>query len=186
MIEKNKHDNLSKDDNMIRRSKIYFYFRRFLKTIYRKFKTKGTGRKIDARYYYSAYMRHIVCLYECGMTHIPKRVVELGPGDTLGMGICSLLMGTDEYFAFDIKKHTNVNTNLKILDDLVLLFKNKSDIPNDNEFPGVKPVLNSYSFPEHIFNDEHLQKFLTDDRINNIRQALQKNQEKTKKFLVLN
>ena len=60
-------------------------------------------------------------------------VAELGPGDSLGIGFSALISGADKYFAFDVVEHANASRNFEIFDELVSLFKNKEDIPDDKE-----------------------------------------------------
>lgn len=111
---------------------------------------KGTGGSDSARYCYSVWLRHLILLYQNGMKEHPKIVVELGPGDSLGVGIASLLTGAERYYAFDAIQHSNLENNIPILEELVKLFQNRKDIPDENEFPELKPKLNSYKFPEFL------------------------------------
>jgi hypothetical protein len=117
-------------------------------------------------------MRHIVQLFNNGMTKIPLRVAEFGPGDSLGIGLCAILAGSNEYYALDVVEHANGIRNLKIFDELVVLFKEKTRIPDSKEFPKIKPVLDDYSFPVQIFNDSVLETNLSIERLNSIRAAL--------------
>lgn len=72
---------------------------------------------------------------------------ELGPGDSLGIGLAALLSGASSYIGLDIVPFS-ANTNLeKILDDLVQLYLRREAIPDQNEFPFVLPRLISYEFP---------------------------------------
>jgi SAM-dependent methyltransferase len=117
-------------------------------------------------------MRHLVHLFKNGMLNIPNRVAEFGPGSSLGTGLCAILAGAKEYYAFDHVECADKIHNLEVFDELVTLFKTKAPIPNNVEFPEVKPLLNDYSFPSHIFSEDVLKKNLSDERIGRIRQAL--------------
>ncbi|WP_148257372.1 hypothetical protein [Treponema primitia] len=153
--------------------KIYYLCIRIIKIKYPDFKPKrGTGGTNSARYCYSICMRHIVHLFNNGMKQIPRSIAEFGPGDSLGIGLCMMLAGVDEYYAFDIVEHANKSTNLAIFNELINLFKEKSPIPDNNEFSNIKPLLDDYSFPSHIFNENILNEALSDKRINNIKQLL--------------
>jgi len=166
----------------IRGSKPYFllkseYYRtvvRLIRKIDPNFKQSyiGSNGTVSSRYCYSVFMRHIVHLFRNGMTAIPNRVAEFGPGSSLGTGLCAILAGAKEYYAFDLVESADNIHNLKILDDLAALFKKKAPIPNDKEFPEVKPLLDDYSFPSHIFNDDILGKNLSDERVDSIKKAL--------------
>ena len=102
----------------------------------------------------------------------PKVVAELGPGDSLGIGLAALVSGAEKYFAFDVVECANLERNLKILDELVTLFKNKEDIPGEQEFPGVKPCLETYDFPQQILTNHQLSQALEDARIDRIRNSI--------------
>ena len=119
---------------------------------------KGTGGTNSARYCYSVWLRHLVLLYQNGMKMHPKIVAELGPGDSIGIGLAALITGAEKYYAFDVIKHTDLKDNIIILDELIDLFNNRASIPREDEFPELKPSLDSYSFPEHLFNDFYLDK----------------------------
>jgi hypothetical protein len=139
-----------------------------IRKIIPNFKAEVTGGTISARYCYSVFMRHLIHLYKNGMKTIPLRIAEFGPGDSLGIGYCWLLAGANEYYAFDIVEHATKERNLIILNGLVALFKEKTRIPDNNEFSRIKPLLDDYSFPNYIFDDNNLQKNLSIERIKSI------------------
>lgn len=139
-------------------------------------KTGGTN---SARYCYSVWLRHLVMAKENGaFTEMPKIVAELGPGDSLGMGLCALLSGAEQYYAFDVVKYADSAKNLAIFEELVILFKNKASVPDDKEFPLVKPYLDEYIFPAKTLTDELLQSALTDERLDAIRRSIRNPEEK--------
>jgi SAM-dependent methyltransferase len=166
----------------IKDSKLYFrlrkeYYRtvvRFIRKIDPNFKQSyiGSGGTVSFRYCYSVFMRHIVSLFKNGMTDIPNRVAEFGPGSSLGTGLCAILAGAREYYALDLIECADNVHNLEILDGLTTLFKEKAPIPDNKEFPEVKPLLDDYSFPSHIFGDDILKKNLSDERVGLIKRAL--------------
>ena len=133
---------------------------------------RGTGGTNTARYCYSVWMRHLCNLSKFGMEHIPQTIAELGPGDSLGIGLSAMLSGADQYYALDIVEHANNERNLVIFEELLTMFKKRESIPDDNEFPEVKPVLENYSFPSHILTDSLLEQTLNEERINKIRNCL--------------
>lgn len=137
-----------------------------------KFYARKTGGTVSARYCYSVWMRHVVFALRNGLPGIPKIVAELGPGESLGMGLAALISGAERYYAFDIIKLINAQKNLKIFDELVSLFKRKERIPDDREFPRVKPLLDSYDFPEEIFTDKILLHLLEEKRIEFLRNSI--------------
>lgn len=143
-----------------------------------------TGGTNSARYCYSVWLRHIVMAKKNDVfKEMPKIVAELGPGDSLGMGLCALLSGVEKYYAFDVVKYANPEKNLAIFEELVNLFKNKNLIPDDKEFPLVKPYLDNYSFPDEILNEQSLKKNLTEEKLNLICDSI-KNPESINSIIV--
>jgi hypothetical protein len=114
-----------------------------------------------------------VAAFGNGMTAHPRVVAELGPGDSLGVGLAALVSGADRYHAFDVVRHAQVKRNLAVLDELVALFKSRADIPGEAEFPEVQPLLPSYGFPHHVLGDQQLAAALADDRLARIRDGVQ-------------
>jgi hypothetical protein len=109
---------------------------------------------------------------ESGLNTDPRVVAELGPGDSLGVGMAALLSGADRYNAVDVVQHANVERNLSVLDELVALFSRRADIPGEDEFPSVQPPLQSYRFPSHILTVERLGNALRRDRLERLRASL--------------
>lgn len=133
---------------------------------------KGTGGTDSARYCYSVWLRHLVMAKSNGLNPYPKIVAELGPGESLGVGLAALISGSDKYFAFDVVEHANAERNLEIFDELVTLFKNRTAIPGGGEFPEVKPHLEGYDFPADILDGNRLQHALERTRIERIRDSI--------------
>ncbi len=137
---------------------------------------RGGGDSSSARYCYSVWLRHLVVAAGNGFK-IPRVVAELGPGDSLGLGLSMLLSGADRYHAFDVVPHAQVKRNLAVLEELIGLFKARADIPGPAEFPEVVPVLPSYGFPHHVLDDDHLKAALADERLDRIRDSVRKQNE---------
>ncbi len=133
---------------------------------------KGTGGTNSARYCYSVWMRHLVSAKNNGLNPYPKIVAELGPGDSIGIGLVALISGAEKYYAFDVVEFANLERNLKIFDELVALFQNKTPIPGEDEFPNVKPYLKSYAFPNDILDGNRLKKVLEKSRLLKIRESI--------------
>ncbi len=106
------------------------------------------------------------------ITAIPKVIAELGPGDSLGIGLAGLISGADKYYALDVLRYAKLDTNIKIFEELVELFRERQNIPDEEEFPRVKPLLKSYKFPRHILNEKHLNSCLKPDRIRIIKDSI--------------
>jgi methyltransferase family protein len=138
----------------------------------RRFMVRGTGGTCSARYCYTVWLRHLVKADAAGIPTVHSCVAELGPGDSLGTGLAALLSGATRYVALDAKSHANPEQNLAIFEELVLLFRRREPIPNDDEFPLVRPKLQGYQFPRQILSDERLATALAESRIDNIRAAI--------------
>jgi hypothetical protein len=137
-----------------------------------KFTNRGSGGSGSARYCYSVWLRHLVRARQAGLTTNPACVAELGPGDSLGIGLSALLSGSDRYIALDVKSHANPERNLAVFDELVLLFGARTPIPDDLAFPLVQPKLTDYRFPDHILTSDRLAVALAEPRLAQIRAAI--------------
>jgi len=119
-----------------------------------------TGGTDSARYCYAVWLRHLVAGFDNRVcrTH-PRTVAELGPGDSLGIGIAALLSGADFYYGLDLLPLANAARNLAVLDDLVQLYRAQASIPEPSEFPGVRPTLSEYDFPSDLvrFDERRVQ-----------------------------
>lgn len=133
---------------------------------------RGGGDSKSARYCYSVWLRHLVTAFASGATTHPRTVAELGPGDTLGVGLAALISGAEKYDAFDVVGHADVAHNQAIFDELVAMFRRREDIPHGGDLAEVRPVLASYAFPAHILTDEVLARALAPERLARLRAAL--------------
>ena len=132
---------------------------------------RGTGGTNTAEYCYEVWLKHITLLWETGFRQLPHTVAELGPGDSLGMGLSAMLSGADRYYALDIVKYSNTELNLKIFDELVEMFRSRAGRPSKG-WPDYDPYLNKNLFPDHILTDEVLKSALDEKRVGRIRQTL--------------
>lgn len=132
--------------------------------------TSGTDA---AAYCYSVWLRHLKLASATGH-HSPTTVLELGPGDSIGIGLSALLCGANTYYALDAARYANVERSLKVFDDLVVMFREQSDIPVGGVAADVKPVLESYEFPAQILTAERLRASLAPERVESIRRAIKK------------
>lgn len=107
-----------------------------------------------------------------GLNPNPSVIAELGPGDSLGIGLAALISGSDRYFAFDVVEHASISRNLAIFDELVALFKSKAPIPGETEWPKIKPLLPDYQFPADILDDRRLGQALESSRLEKIRHSI--------------
>ncbi len=128
-----------------------------------------TGGTNSARYCYTVWLRHLVGLSRYGFQITGARVGELGPGDSIGTGFAALLSGAQSYVGLDVVPFSFRYDLESILDELVSLYSNKEPIPDDNEFPRVRPKLASYGFPDHLIDRSEFR-----DRINQIKTEIRR------------
>ena len=130
------------------------------------------GGADSARYCYSVWLRHMAMAHEHGLSTDPRVVAELGPGASLGIGLAALISGVDRYYALDVVRHATSSLNLEVFDRLVELFRARQVIPGEDEFPEVKPKLDSYNFPKRVFTPERLEIALETKRLAGIRKSI--------------
>jgi len=131
------------------------------------------GAAKSSRYCYSVWLRHLVMAKNNNLIQkVPETIAELGPGDSLGVGIAALLSGSNKYYALDVVPHANLMHNISVLDELVKLFQDRESIPDDTEWPDLFPKLHSYKFPKDILKDEVIDAALKPERIIAIKDAL--------------
>jgi SAM-dependent methyltransferase len=133
---------------------------------------RPTGGTDSARYCYTVWLRHLVLAQRAGLRAFPGVVAELGPGDSIGIGLAALLSGAERYVGLDVVLHANLERNLTMLEELVDLFSRRSAIPDQDEFPEVKPGLERYDFPAHVLPATRLAEALAPARLERIRRAL--------------
>ena len=141
------------------------------------FRVKGTGGTSSARYCYSVWLRYLVMAKKNGLNPYPKIIAELGPGDSLGISLAALISGCNKAYAYDVVEHANLESNLSIFEELVRLFKNKTPIPGDDEWPRIIPRLEDYGFPSYILDDSILYNALKSSRLERIRNSIINNQQ---------
>jgi hypothetical protein len=139
--------------------------------IHRKFSASTSGSD-SGHYCYSVWLRHLIHAHKAGYQVRGSTIAELGPGDSLGIGLAALISGANKYYAMDVYKYWDIERNLRIFDNIVELFTKKMPIPDQSEFPKVFPVLDDYSFPGYILTDELLQEMLAPERIKMLREEL--------------
>jgi hypothetical protein len=139
---------------------------------WQRFGRREGGGANSARYCYAVWLRHRVLAARCGFTSQPDVVAELGPGDSIGVGLAAILSGCKSYLAFDRVPFAVVDRNIRVFEELVELFQQRTPIPDDTEFPDLYPCLDRYDFPAYLFPGDHLEKVLEEDRLRAIREVL--------------
>ncbi|MDB5758712.1 MAG: hypothetical protein JWM30_2001 [Burkholderia sp.] len=135
-------------------------------------KRKQGGDTGSALYCYGVWLKHLTLLAKNGVQLPPKSVAELGPGTSMGTGLAAMLCGADTYYALDVVDYSNAPLNLRILDELVALFRQRAPRPTRG-WPCFDQYLGPDLFPRHILTDDVLAASLADSRIARIRKALE-------------
>jgi hypothetical protein len=138
----------------------------------RKLTGRRTGGTVSARYCYSVWLRHLFMLQRHGLPTTFGTVAELGPGDSLGVGLAALLSGAEQYIGLDAVRYADSALNQQILNDLIALFQTRTAIPDQVEFPLLQPPLPSYAFPAELLTPARLKAALNPARLDMIRAAL--------------
>jgi len=135
---------------------------------------RTTGGTDSARYCYSVWLRHLVLAASSGRLRagVPRSVAELGPGDSVGIGIAALLSGAERYYALDLLPYSDLMRSRALLEELVGLFRARATIPGEDEFPALKPALADLSFPFALLRDDALRAALDPTRLASIGEAI--------------
>lgn len=118
----------------------------------------STGGSRSPRYCYSVWLRHLVLLDKYGFRVSGASIGELGPGDSIGIGLAALLSGAVQYVGLDLVPFSATANLQRILDDVIGLYARREPIPGNDEFPLVRPKLDSYEFPKNLVDGVGLQK----------------------------
>ena len=135
---------------------------------------RRTGGTDSARYCYAVWLRHLILANESFGAGLPTVVAELGPGDSIGIGLAALLCGAEKYYALDVVPYSDLRSNLRIFDELVRLFEQREPVPGESEFPLLYPKLRSYEFPAHLLDEPHLREALRSQRVAEIRSSVER------------
>jgi hypothetical protein len=129
------------------------------------------GATHSANYCYGVWLKHLTLLHVHGLPAIPEVIAELGPGDSLGVGLCALLSGADQYVGLDVVAHSSSESNQTVLDDLLRMFRERTPNP-DHGWPQFDSYLDARHFPGQVLTEAALERALRPDRIDDIRRAI--------------
>ena len=139
--------------------------------LYRLVARPRGGATDSAAYCYSVWLKHMTLLWHNGLRQMPATVAELGPGESLGIGLAALLSGVARFYALDVAAYSNAEKNLCVLDGLVSLFSNRARNPIEG-WPDFSDHLDAGGFPSHILSDDVLARTLAPERLAAIREAI--------------
>lgn len=131
----------------------------------------GTGGTDSAAYCYGVWMKHLALLHRNGMDAVPDTVAELGPGDSLGIGLAAMLSGANHYYALDVVEHADREHNLAIFDQLLQMFQQRAPRPTKG-WPDFDDALDDQLFPSQVLTPQRLEQALAPQRTSSIRSAL--------------
>jgi SAM-dependent methyltransferase len=125
-------------------------------------KRPGSGGSFSSEYCYSVWLRHYKILEQNNLLYDFQKIAEIGPGDSLGVGIVGLLCGAKEYHALDVIEHANLERNIKVANEVAERLIKHTDIPNGESTKNTHPKLSDYSFPKSLnyLNEEIINKRL--------------------------
>ncbi len=126
---------------------------------------RGSGGSTSARYCYAVWLRHLALLSRHGFDAAGARVVELGPGDSVGVSLAALLSGAAAATALDAAAHASPEANQAVLAELVALFRDRAAPPGDDEFPNVRPRAPWLHSLDQVVDDATLAAALAPDRV---------------------
>ncbi len=132
--------------------------------------TRGTDRP---EYCYSVWLRHLALAAQHGLTSVPRNVAEIGPGDSLGIGLAALISGVERYAGFDVVEYASTSRNLPIFDALVPMFAQRQPVPGPDALPFVLPRLATWEFPAQLGSLGALDDALRPERIATLRRTLE-------------
>jgi len=130
---------------------------------------RATGGAGDAAYCYWVWLHHLVLARRHGLTGELDAVAELGPGDSLGTAVAALLSGVDRYYAFDIISYADAEMNLRILEQLVELYEERTAPSKGSRNSG---IVRLDEFPLDAIPEEQLRRAMAPGRLDSLRAAV--------------
>jgi len=137
---------------------------------------KGTGGTSSASYCYGVWLKHLTMLKRNGLHAVPQSVAELGPGDTLGVGIAALLCGASRYYAVDAIPFATPEVNARMVDEIAELLRNRAPRPHKG-WPDYDETLDEGLFPSSILTEDLLAASLHPRRVARIKAAFSRPQD---------
>jgi hypothetical protein len=125
----------------------------------------------SASYCYGVWLKHLTLLWASGMGTVPRTVLELGPGASVGTGVAALLSGAERYIGIDAVAHARPQTNDAVFRDLLELFLTKAPRPQAG-FPPIDHYLDARLFPSMILDGARLETALYSKRLDTIERSV--------------
>ena len=128
----------------------------------RRLFTKNSYASGNSEYCFRVWMKHLKYWLENNES-IPDVVIEIGSGNSLGVGLAGLLSGSTKFYSLEKTQYWNTSTNLRVFDDLVNMYRKLLNNPIKHENDGI---------PLWVFERNHLLECLNEDRLTTIRKEL--------------
>jgi hypothetical protein len=103
----------------------------------------STGGTNKAPYCLEVWFKHLAPLQAAGMRTLPRTFAELGPGDSIGVGLAAMLSGVDRYYALDVVRFSDTASNLAIFDELAALSKARDASLSDERISLIRSAIAS-------------------------------------------
>lgn len=122
-----------------------------------------------ATYCYGVWIKHLTLLTQAGMP-LPTAIAEIGPGDSLGVGIAALLSGVKLYHAYDTASNGTPAGDLPIVRELAAMFARRDPRPTKG-WPDFDRYLGTGLFPRTILPDSILESSLSEAHVSDVEKA---------------
>jgi hypothetical protein len=120
---------------------------------------------VTAQYCYGVWLKHILLVDEISHCEFPKVVAELGPGDTIGVGIAALLSGATRYVGIDARRFVDTDASISIAKELIALFSARTPFPASG-WCEIRHLLDEHSFPSKLLDKPFREELLSERRAN--------------------
>lgn len=137
------------------------------------FATADTGGSTQSpSYCYGVWLKHLALLWKHGMHTLPRTVLELGPGNSLGTGFAALLSGAEQYIGIDAVRHADPPRQVTILREVAKMFLARAPRPSQG-WPDFDDCLDAHLFPAAALPHERLARALAPERLSMLERAVQ-------------
>jgi len=109
----------------------------------------GTGGTTSWEYCLAVWLRHVRMCEQSGLIPNIGVFVEVGPGDSVGTGMCAVLSGFKQYIAVDVLDHVQWDVSAEHITALEKVFTDRTPLAANEALNRVLPPLIDRSIPEH-------------------------------------
>jgi hypothetical protein len=131
-------------------------------------RTRGTS---SAEYCYEVFLKHLLLCREAGMPGVPRSTAEIGPGDSIGVGLAAVILGSARYHALDVVPYSLGDHDRRVLRELLGFLRERRGTPSCG-WPSYDHLLDGRRFPSAVLDDRLLEASLAPERLAAIEAAL--------------